>query len=181
MFNHHTDGIGNINTHLHNTGGHKDVNFSTCKLGHPFPLFFFINPGMNQDQFFIRKNCKHIPGLETPVVVAGGIVGFAQAEAILAAGQADIVAAARQTLADPDWFEKVRRGRGAEVRRCELTNYCEALDQRHRQVTCKLWDRLDRDRPGVASGLVGGLAMANPKSLSSLETPCRAIERFHSA
>jgi len=27
------------------------------------------------------------------------------------------------------------------VRRCEYTNYCEGLDQRHKQVTCKLWDR----------------------------------------
>ena len=24
----------------------------------------------------------------------------------------------------------------------DLTNYCEALDQKHAQVTCQLWDRL---------------------------------------
>ncbi len=35
----------------------------------------------------------------------------------------------------------MRLGRGDEVRRCEFTNYCEGLDQRHKQVTCKLWDR----------------------------------------
>ncbi len=80
-------------------------------------------------------------GLETPVVVSGGIGTFEEAEGILARGEADVVAAARQSLADPDWFLKVRRGRGAEVRRCTYTNYCEGLDQRHRQVTCKLWDR----------------------------------------
>jgi len=34
-------------------------------------------------------------------------------------------------------------GRAAHlVRRCEFTNYCEGLDQRHKQVTRKLWDRL---------------------------------------
>ena len=44
-------------------------------------------------------------------------------------------------LADPDWFRKIRLGRGDLVRRCEFTNYCEGLDQRHKQVTCKLWDR----------------------------------------
>jgi len=59
----------------------------------------------------------------------------------LANGQADIVASARQTLADPDWFLKVRSGKGGEVRRCVFTNYCEGLDQVHKQVTCKLWDR----------------------------------------
>jgi 2,4-dienoyl-CoA reductase-like NADH-dependent reductase (Old Yellow Enzyme family) len=80
-------------------------------------------------------------GYETPVITSGGICTFEQAEAILARGDADAVAAARQTLADPDWFTKIRLGRGAEIRRCEFTNYCEGLDQRHKQVTCKLWDR----------------------------------------
>jgi 2,4-dienoyl-CoA reductase-like NADH-dependent reductase (Old Yellow Enzyme family) len=80
-------------------------------------------------------------GLATPVVTAGGIMSFEQAEAILAAGHADVVAAARQSLADPDWFRKIELGRGAEVRRCKFTNYCEGLDQRHKEVTCQLWDR----------------------------------------
>ncbi len=80
-------------------------------------------------------------GLDTPVVASGGIATFDEAEGILARGEADIVAAARQTLADPDWFRKIALGRGAEVRRCSFTNYCEGLDQRHRQVTCRLWDR----------------------------------------
>jgi tRNA-dihydrouridine synthase len=80
-------------------------------------------------------------GRETPVVTSGGIATFDQAEGILARGDADAVAAARQTLADPDWFRKIRLGLGAQVRRCEFTNYCEGLDQHHKQVTCKLWDR----------------------------------------
>jgi 2,4-dienoyl-CoA reductase-like NADH-dependent reductase (Old Yellow Enzyme family) len=80
-------------------------------------------------------------GWSTPVVGAGGIVGFQQAEAALRDGDCDLVGAARQSLADPDWWAKVRAGRGAEVRRCKLTNYCEALDQRHKEVTCQRWDR----------------------------------------
>ena len=80
-------------------------------------------------------------GHVTPVVTSGGIASFEQAEAILASGEADCVAAARQSLADPDWFRKIRLGYGHLVRRCEFTNYCEGLDQRHKQVTCKLWDR----------------------------------------
>lgn len=88
-------------------------------------------------------------GLHTPVVVAGGICSFTQAETILARGEADIVAAARQTLADPDWFLKIRTGYGDSIRRCTFTNYCEGLDQKHKQVTCKLWDREGLDQPGV--------------------------------
>jgi hypothetical protein len=88
-------------------------------------------------------------GFETPIVVSGGIHGFDQAEAILQAGEADIVGSARQSLADPDWTLKVRLGHGDQVRVCEYTNYCEGLDQKHKQVTCQLWDRIDRDKPGT--------------------------------
>src|SRR5204862_6027301 len=66
---------------------------------------------------------------------------FEIAENALQSGVCDFVASARQSLADPDWFAKVELGRGAEVRRCKFTNYCEGLDQSHRQVTCQLWDR----------------------------------------
>ncbi|HSE25903.1 MAG TPA: hypothetical protein VLB68_29825 [Pyrinomonadaceae bacterium] len=90
-------------------------------------------------------------GFKVPVIAAGGITTFSQAEEILKTGKADIVGLARQALADPDWFTKVRLGYGAEVRRCTYTNYCEALDQAHRAVTCKLWDRHDLDEPGAAT------------------------------
>lgn len=93
-------------------------------------------------------------GYETPVIVTGGVHGFQMAEDILQAGQADIVGSARQTLADPVWFRKVRLGRGDEVRVCEYTNYCEGLDQKHKMVTCKLWDRenLLEDTPRTPDG-----------------------------
>ncbi|MCY4189959.1 MAG: HisA/HisF-related TIM barrel protein, partial [Rhodospirillaceae bacterium] len=80
-------------------------------------------------------------GFETPVIVTGGIHGFEKAEQILQEGKADLVGLARQALADPEFFTKVRSGCGSEVRVCEYTNYCEGLDQKHKQVTCKLWDR----------------------------------------
>jgi 2,4-dienoyl-CoA reductase-like NADH-dependent reductase (Old Yellow Enzyme family) len=101
-------------------------------------------------------------GRATPIVTAGGIHDFDQAESILAAGHADIVAAARQSLADPDWFRKIRLGRGAEVRRCKFTNYCEALDTQHKQVTCQLWDRVALDEPGVARSHDGRRRLVAP-------------------
>jgi 2,4-dienoyl-CoA reductase-like NADH-dependent reductase (Old Yellow Enzyme family) len=101
-------------------------------------------------------------GHATPIVVAGGITGFRQAEDILARGDADVIAAARQSLADPDWFRKVRLGRGHEVRRCKFTNYCEALDQKHLQVTCQLWDREGLDDPGVKRAADGRRRLVAP-------------------
>jgi 2,4-dienoyl-CoA reductase-like NADH-dependent reductase (Old Yellow Enzyme family) len=101
-------------------------------------------------------------GFATPVVAGGGIHNFEQAEGVLAAGQADMVSIARQALADPDWFRKVRLGRGEEVRLCKYTNYCEALDQRHREVTCELWDREALGEPGVARAADGKRRLVAP-------------------
>lgn len=105
--------------------------------------------GRNVEAVAGVRRAVRAAGFDTPIVVSGGISTFEQAEAVLARGAADIIGAARQSLADPDWFRKIRLGRGAEVRRCVFTNYCEGLDQMHKQVTCKLWDRVQLDEPGV--------------------------------
>lgn len=102
-------------------------------------------------------------GYSTPVVTSGGIATFDQAEEILRRGEADIIGAARQSLADPDWFLKIRTGRGEEVRRCVFTNYCEGLDQMHKQVTCKLWDRVGLDEPGIAMSEDGRRRLLPPR------------------
>ncbi len=102
-------------------------------------------------------------GFDTPVIAAGGISTFEEAEGILRNKRADIVGMARQALADPDWFVKVKLGRGEEVRRCTYTNYCEALDQAHRPVTCKLWDRVELDEPGIATVDNGRRRLEPPK------------------
>ncbi len=101
-------------------------------------------------------------GFEVPIVTAGGICEFAQAEAVLERGEADFVASARQSLADPDWFRKIREGKSDEIRRCEFTNYCEALDQQHKQVTCKLWDREQLDAPDVTLAADGKRRLIAP-------------------
>jgi 2,4-dienoyl-CoA reductase-like NADH-dependent reductase (Old Yellow Enzyme family) len=102
-------------------------------------------------------------GLTTPIVVSGGIHTFEQAEAILQSGAADVIGAARQSLADPDWFLKMRTGHGSEIRRCVFTNYCEGLDQMHKQVTCKLWDREELDEPGVRRSDDGRRRLVAPR------------------
>ena len=112
---------------------------ATGPFGRSVPLVAAIRRAVNE------------AGFKTPIVATGGITTFEQAEAILQHGQADIAGLARQALADPDWFTKVKLGRGEEVRRCTYTNYCEALDQAHRPVTCKLWDRFELDEPGIAT------------------------------
>lgn len=99
----------------------------------------------------------------TPVVTAGGIYSFDQAERLLTENKADVVGFARQALADPDWFEKVRQGRGSEVMLCRYSNYCEGLDQKHKQVTCELWDREQLEQPDTVLATDGKRRLTAPR------------------
>jgi 2,4-dienoyl-CoA reductase-like NADH-dependent reductase (Old Yellow Enzyme family) len=90
-------------------------------------------------------------GHAIPVVGAGGMNSFELCERALSEGDCDLVGAARQSLADPDWWRKMELGLGTDIRRCAYTNYCEGLDQKHAQVTCRLWDR-DFSAPDPGGG-----------------------------
>ncbi|HYN23808.1 MAG TPA: hypothetical protein VES69_02045 [Pyrinomonadaceae bacterium] len=130
----------------------------------PTTLSDEIGPfGRNVPQVAAIKRAVNAAGSNTPIVASGGITTFEQAEDILQRGEADIAGLARQALADPDWFLKVRLGRGAEIRRCTYTNYCEALDQAHKQVTCKLWDRTELDDPEISLAADGRRRLLPPK------------------
>jgi len=117
----------------------------TVKIGDPGPF------GRNLHLAAEVRRAVRAAGCTSPVVAAGGIASPWQAEAALEGGAADIVAAARQPLADPDWFRKIELGQGDAVRRCLFTNYCEALDQKHREVTCQLWDRQELEHAELRS------------------------------
>jgi 2,4-dienoyl-CoA reductase-like NADH-dependent reductase (Old Yellow Enzyme family) len=98
--------------------------------------------GRNAEPTAAVRKAVRDAGSQVPVVGTGGIHNFEMAEDYLARGVCDIIGAARQSLADPDWFRKIRLGLGSDVRVCEYTNYCEGLDQKHKAVTCQLWDKL---------------------------------------
>ncbi|MDF1701272.1 MAG: NADH:flavin oxidoreductase, partial [Planctomycetota bacterium] len=119
--------------------------------------------GRNVDLAAHVRATVRAAGHETPIVTAGGICTFDQAEAILQRGDADFIGSARQALADPDWFAKMRTGHGSAIRRCVFTNYCEGLDQMHKQVTCKLWDKqFDPQAPGTALSWDGRRRLVAP-------------------
>jgi 2,4-dienoyl-CoA reductase-like NADH-dependent reductase (Old Yellow Enzyme family)/NADPH-dependent 2,4-dienoyl-CoA reductase/sulfur reductase-like enzyme len=59
-----------------------------------------------------------------PVIVAGRILDPAQADQLIADGCCDIIGMARGLLADPEWPNKARLGRAADIRPCISTNEC---------------------------------------------------------
>ena len=105
--------------------------------------------GRNIEPTSSIKSVINSEGFKTPIILAGGIHSFELAEKLINEGHADIVASARQSLADPDWFLKASLGKGEDIRLCTYSNYCEGLDQKHKIVTCKLWDREDLSEPNI--------------------------------
>ena len=111
----------------------------------------------------IRAPCA-TAGLTTPIVVAGGICE-------LRAGRGDPRSAARPTSSRPrarrspipTGSRRCAAAAATTIRRCEFTNYCEALDQQHKQVTCKLWDRQNLDEPDVRLDASGRRRLVAPK------------------
>ena len=118
--------------------------------------------GRNSEPVAQIRAAVHSAGVSTPIISTGGIHSFDQAEALLAEDKADVVGFARQALADPDWFQKVRLGRGNEVLLCRYSNYCEGLDQKHKQVTCELWDRAALDSPDAILATDGKRRLTAP-------------------
>lgn len=118
--------------------------------------------GRNVQSTAAIRSAIRAAGFDTPIVCAGGVHNFEMAEKLLIDGICDIVGAARQSLADPDVFRKFALGRGDEVRLCEFTNYCEGLDQKHKPVTCQLWDKLDLDAPSVRKTADGKRRLTAP-------------------
>jgi NADPH-dependent 2,4-dienoyl-CoA reductase/sulfur reductase-like enzyme len=60
--------------------------------------------------------------VDIPVIAVGRFVDPALADAVIARGDADMVAFGRQILADPDFLRKAREGRSSDIRRCLACN-----------------------------------------------------------
>ncbi len=70
----------------------------------------------------IRRLRAHVRG--TPVLALGLITDPAEAEGILARGEADLIALGRPLLTDPAWPLKAAHGREREIRYCVSCNTC---------------------------------------------------------
>jgi 2,4-dienoyl-CoA reductase (NADPH2) len=71
------------------------------------------------------------------VVAQGSIVATDMAEAVLAAGSADLIEMTRAQIADPDLARKLADGSPARIRPCVLCNQrCQVRDARNPLVSC---------------------------------------------
>lgn len=74
--------------------------------------------------------------VDVPVMAVGRIHTPEHAEAVLAAGQADLIAMGRPFLADPEWPNKVRQGRRQAMRQCISCENCIDSMITERNLSC---------------------------------------------
>ncbi len=83
--------------------------------------------------------------LRIPVSVVGNITTIDEAEELLAEGKADIVAMARNLIADMDFVTKAYRGRSDDIRPCLRCNKCLLGPRWGAQMRCAVNPRAGRE------------------------------------
>ena len=82
-----------------------------------------------------RELRRAIPGV--PLVAVGRITDPAEAEQILASGEAELIALGRPILCDAAWPLKAAQGRARDIRYCVSCNMCwDAINTRLQPIAC---------------------------------------------
>jgi len=108
---------------------------------------YVIGPPMAMPKGFLVAHASAIKdAVRIPVGAVGRINDPALAEQILCAGQADFISIGRPLLADPEFANKARAGRSADIRPCIACN--EGCFQRlyaHLDISCVVNPRAGRE------------------------------------
>jgi 2,4-dienoyl-CoA reductase-like NADH-dependent reductase (Old Yellow Enzyme family) len=80
-----------------------------------------------------------------PVAALGRITDPAEADSIIARGDAELVALGRPLVTDPAWLNKAARGRAHDIRYCVSCNMCwDTTVTQHRPIACDNNPRVGR-------------------------------------
>lgn len=149
---------------IHVSAGTQEVEYSEV-LMHPS---IFQRHGEN-----VRYAATIKKYVTTPVVTVGALSEPDKMEAILASGQADVLALGRQLMADPNLPAKLARGQAEDVVPCLRCHECMGSMMSTRTIRCtvnpvigrELWEGLRSPAKSsrkvlVAGGGPGGMAAA---------------------
>jgi len=123
-------------------GGLKiDEAVEACKILESYVDAFHVSAGVHYEvstallthssTFMTRGHLVHLAeavkkAVKVPVTTVGGFNSLDMMEEVIASGKADIIAMARQLLADPDLPKKGKAGRVSEIRPCLRCGWCQA-------------------------------------------------------
>jgi 2,4-dienoyl-CoA reductase-like NADH-dependent reductase (Old Yellow Enzyme family) len=73
---------------------------------------------------------------QVPIAALGRITDPAEADGIVARGEAELVALGRPLVTDPAWLDKAARGRAHDIRYCVSCNTCWGTIVAHKPIAC---------------------------------------------
>ncbi len=101
-----------------------NVDYLHCVMGNNWGAPSYIQPHQYGQAHWAELAGRYRTALDVPVVYAGRIDSPEAAEAVLAAGHADVVGIARANFAEPNIISKARSGRLQDIRPCIGCNDC---------------------------------------------------------
>jgi 2,4-dienoyl-CoA reductase-like NADH-dependent reductase (Old Yellow Enzyme family)/thioredoxin reductase len=105
-------------------------------LGHPKVVPFMIQPTYLPHCYNVHYAEQFKKALKVPVTTVGSILAMEEAEEVVAAGKADIVAMARAILADPQIVNNARKNRTEDTRPCMRCHTCNRLTAAFYPIRC---------------------------------------------
>ncbi len=100
------------------------IDYVNLDMGGNWGAISYLQHGMYPEAAWAQMCGEAKASTNLPVLYAGRVVHAETAEAVIAAGQADMVGMVRALIADGEWLRKALDGRADEVRPCIALNDC---------------------------------------------------------
>ncbi|WP_124065621.1 FAD-dependent oxidoreductase [Clostridium sp. E02] len=113
-----------------------------------YDAWWWNHPPMYQKKGLYRPYCKMVKEVvDVPVLCAGRMDNPEMASESVDQGECDIISLGRPLLADPDYVNKLRRSRGAEIRPCiSCQEGCMGRIQEYSMINCAVNPQAARER-----------------------------------
>ena len=113
-----------------------------------YDAWWWNHPPMYQEKGLYRPYCKMVKEVvEVPVLCAGRMDNPDMASEALENGECDIISLGRPLLADPDYVNKLRSGRLAQIRPCiSCQEGCMGRIQEYSMINCAVNPQAARER-----------------------------------
>ncbi len=113
-----------------------------------YDAWWWNHPPMYQEKGLFRPYCKMVKEVvDVPVICAGRMDNPVMALEALEKGECDVVSLGRPLLADPDYVNKLRAGRMAQVRPCiSCQEGCMGRVQEYSMINCAVNPQAARER-----------------------------------
>jgi 2,4-dienoyl-CoA reductase (NADPH2) len=110
-------------------------------MGGTYESFFLpeIVEKSKQDGYMVDLAAAIKKEVEVPIIAAGRIASGALAEKVIELEQADLIGLARVLWADPEWPEKVKRGKEREIVHCDSCDVCLQMVMQGEFTYCVQW------------------------------------------